>query len=532
MKRRLRNWLQRLVMWIDERRYARPLSRLVRDPLRAQRRLLRNIVEKNAETTFGHQHGFAEIQSVADFQSRMTVQDYESLRPFIEEQARLGIRGLTREMPLFYARTSGTTGRPKDIPVTQDTIRRYREGQRLYTRTIYRAVPQAFDGRVLALGGPPKEGLLDCGIPYGSMSGLLYGSLPDYLRSRYVLSADTLSISDPGQRYHAIACEATAARDITLVAAVNPSTLLRLAQVINDNLTQIIEAIALRDSARALELSRLASRDKRITFADLWPGLAAVTTWTGGNCQLYLAELKQLLPPGTPLIELGYLASEGRLGIVIDAATNRQIPNLRDVFYEFVRREEWDNGQGEFLLLDQLQSGETYYVFITTPNGLYRYHINDIVEVDGWYHATPTFRFVQKGRGVTSLTGEKLDERQIIQVMQELTAHCSNSPFFLMLASKTDRCYRLYVESCLLAPGELDRRLGTINLEFRAKRESGRLPAIEVVLLAPGAGEAYREYCIACGQRESQLKFMPLQYADQCHFDLAPWILRRKHVTA
>ena len=165
MKRRLRNLLQRLVMWIDERRYARPLSRLVKHPLRAQRCLLRNIVEKNAETTFGRQHGFTDILSVADFRAQVAVQDYESLRPFIEDQASLGIRGLTREMPLFYARTSGTTDRPKDIPVTQDTIRRYRQGQRLYTRTIYRAIPQALDGRVLALGGPPKEGVLDCGIP-------------------------------------------------------------------------------------------------------------------------------------------------------------------------------------------------------------------------------------------------------------------------------------------------------------------------------------------------------------------------------
>ena len=50
---------------------------------------------------------------------------------------------------------------------------------------------------------------------------------------------------------------------------------------------------------------------------------------------------------------------------------------------------------------------------MTTQNGLYRYFINDIIQVTGKYNNTPTIQFIQKGDGVISLTGEKLYEDQV-----------------------------------------------------------------------------------------------------------------------
>jgi hypothetical protein len=44
--------------------------------------------------------------------------------------------------------------------------------------------------------------------------------------------------------------------------------------------------------------------------------------------------------------------------------------------------------------------------------------------VTGFFHQTPLLRFVQKGRGVTSLTGEKLYEAQAIEAIQDGAARC------------------------------------------------------------------------------------------------------------
>jgi hypothetical protein len=57
-------------------------------------------------------------------------------------------------------------------------------------------------------------------------------------------------------------------------------------------------------------------------------------------------------------------------------------------------------------------------VFVTNASVLYRYKMNDIVEVAGLYGRTPLIRFVQKGKGVVSFTGEKLYEVQVIAAVE------------------------------------------------------------------------------------------------------------------
>ena len=64
--------------------------------------------------------------------------------------------------------------------------------------------------------------------------------------------------------------------------------------------------------------------------------------------------------------------------------------------------------------IDRFEVGRRYFVFVTTGSGLYRYDMNDIVEVVGLHERTPLIRFIQKGKGVVSFTGEKLYETQVI----------------------------------------------------------------------------------------------------------------------
>ena len=61
-------------------------------------------------------------------------------------------------------------------------------------------------------------------------------------------------------------------------------------------------------------------------------------------------------------------------------------------------------------------------VLVMTATGLYRYFMNDLVETIGFFRATPLLRFVQKGKGVTSLTGEKLYEAQAIEAVRSVSA--------------------------------------------------------------------------------------------------------------
>jgi hypothetical protein len=160
--------------------------------------------------------------------------------------------------------------------------------------------------------------------------------------------------------------------------------------------------------------------------------------------------------------------------------------------------------------------------------------MNDIVRVTGRYRQTPLLRFVQKGQGTTSITGEKLSEDQVLQALLQAEQQFGFSTRFVMtLADELNPGYRMYLESGQLTddrPEELgaflDVTLSERNIEYRNKRDSGRLQPFAVLGLKPGAGEAYKTHRLMQGQREGQYKYLVLQYQKDFDFDLSPYLQR------
>jgi hypothetical protein len=229
------------------------------------------------------------------------------------------------------------------------------------------------------------------------------------------------------------------------------------------------------------------------------------------------------LPQGTAVIEMGYLSSECLGSLNVDVVRNRCVPTLHEQVFEFVEAHHWERDQPATVTLDQLEEGRKYSVIVTTSNGLYRYAMNDIVEVTGRFNETPTIRFVQKGKGVTNITGEKLYEHQVIQAVEEVAQSVGASCEFFMMLAEVDECrYRLYLEPAhdeLFLDRRIDERLADLNIEYKSKRESGRLHPLQVCMLRPGTGDAYKRYCLQNGQREAQFKLVRLQHGHECSFD-------------
>ena len=81
----------------------------------------------------GLEHGFAGVRTVEQYRQHVPVQEYDTLRPYIERQRSTGAAALTTEAPVFYAQTSGSTGTPKYIPIPPSTLRTHRAEQALFT---------------------------------------------------------------------------------------------------------------------------------------------------------------------------------------------------------------------------------------------------------------------------------------------------------------------------------------------------------------------------------------------------------------
>lgn len=532
------------------------LAAMLHDPMREQRRLLMRLLRENADTTFGRQHGFAEIKTIEEFRARVPVSDFEALRPYISAEIANGETALTREAPLRYLRTSGSTGEPKDVPLTRTHLRLLQRIHRLALASQHRACPQAFAGSILAIVSPREEGRLANGKPYGSASGIVSGNTPKLVREKFILPHEVLAITDSRLKYLTILRLALAQRDLSYIGSANPTTLLAILRLYSEHRDALIddlhnggfflaqrlpaevrEAVLPRLRAapgRAAELARLRDAGTPPRLADLWPALRGVMMWTCGGAGVAAAAVGRQLDPGTRILELGYVASEFRGTVTLGRRPESGLPTLFAHFFEFVERASWDGGAPEFLTLDSLRKGVDYYVVVSTPSGLYRYFINDVVRVTGHLHRTPLLKFVQKGRGVTSITGEKLYEGQVLSAVQAVaTAHGVTVHFIKMLADEPLQMYRLYLETdTTMRPDTtafgdaVDDRLQALNVEYAAKRESGRLAPLRAAWLVPGCAEAYKQFRIEHGQREGQFKPAVLAYLRETEFDFEARVIR------
>ena len=553
-RRSVKRWLAdtlvplilRMTAWTARRR----LGRTTRDPMRVQRALLASIVCRNRNTRFGHAHGFDRIDDYDAFARAVPVGDFESLRPYIDAGIATGAPQLTAESPSQYVRTSGTTGTPKDVPLTRSHLEALRRIHRESVAFEHRNCAAAFDGTIVAIVSPAVEGVLANGKPYGSASGIVAGETPAVVREKFVVPAEVLAIDESRVKYLLVLRLAVARRDVTYLGAANPTTLLTLIRLYREHHVELIDDVrrgtfflaerapaaataALRrrlraDPARADVLAALHADGSEPRIADLWPELRLVVTWTCASAGVAVDSLRKELGPDVRIQELGYLSSEFRGTITLGRTRGSGLPTFDTHFFEFAEREQWDAGRRELLTLDRIRKGRDYYVVVTTPSGLYRYFINDVVRVRGFLHATPLLQFVQKGRGVTNITGEKLCEAQVLKaVRDEMARTVGSATFVMMLADEEARRYRLYVEpdrgpvpDAGTLAAAVDARLAELNVEYRAKRESERLAPIEARWLAAGTGEAYKRHCVARGQREGQFKALALDYRRTFGFDL------------
>ena len=538
------------MMWIRKKYYV-PFIELTKNPKINQWNLLKNILHQNKDTHFGSKHKFTSIQSYKDFQNAIPINEYEDLRSYINQQEQTGEPYLNSQQPVMYAQTSGTTGEPKNIPILNASIESYKHSQSLFSYTLYSFDTEVYSGNILAIVSPDIEGYLSTGTPYGAISGLIYKSMPALLRQSYLLPFEIFTVSDYDVKYYLICAFALKSENITLIATPNPSTILRLKDIIDTNFENLLHDIESgnlscmkeidpkkrkginckfkQNQLRASQLRELKKKRGRLIISDIWPNLKLISTWTSGNCSTLLPALRAQLSSKSFIAEIGYMSSEFRGTVNLDIRNEIQVPTLNENFFEFVERDEWGSESPNFLMLHEIELGKDYYIFVTTRNGLYRYFINDIIQVTGKYHNTPTIKFIQKGDGVTNLTGEKLYEDQVNKaVLKVIKNYNLRIKFYVMVGYSKELKYRLYIQQPFKPAyaHEIEEEICQLNIEYMEKRNSGRLMPLEVVCVEKRTAEEFKKYNLDKGQREGQFKLVRLLSDKDCDFNFNKFCIR------
>src|SRR5437899_9662890 len=428
-------------------RHRRAFEAATGDPEQAQARVLRALLRDNADTVFGREHGFATIGSAAEYARQVPIRDYETLRPYIGRIMAGEAGVLTAEAPFMFTTSSGTTGEPKLIPVTAGWARAMATLMRLWTSYALRDHPGMLDARVLTIVGPATEGVAPGGLPYGAMTGLTYQRLPWLVRRQHALPYAAALIRDHESRYF-VTLRLALGRSISSIATPNPSTLLRLAAIVAGRGDELLRAIhdgtlgaaqlepiagagvtgrdvraalmaTLRpDPRRAAFIEAVARRRDGLVLGDCWPELVLVECWLGGSAGSQAPHLDAHFAQQVARRDLGLVAGEGRLTIPVDDHSAAGVLAVHANFFEFVPEEAIEEATPRTLLAHEPEVGRRYYVIVTGGNGLYRYDLNDIVEVQGFHRRTPKVAFVRKGRDMVNITGEKLHLNHVLHAVR------------------------------------------------------------------------------------------------------------------
>jgi hypothetical protein len=189
-------------------------------------------------------------------------------------------------------------------------------------------------------------------------------------------------------------------------------------------------------------------------------------------------------------------------------------------FFEFVEvddlmRNPDDHTAWRFLNAAEIEQGTEYYIFVTTTGGLYRYDINDIIEVVDFYQRTPEIVFLRKGRGMTNLTGEKVSVNQIITAFENASQEAGAiADHFKAEADLQNSRYVFRVEFATHIDAEtrrrflaaLDDQLKAINIEYKSERDSLRLKPPVLHVMREGWYERERKRQVESGKRAFQAK--------------------------
>ena len=333
--------------------------------------------------------------------------------------------------------------------------------------------------------------------------------------------------------------------DITNIATLNPSTILLLCRKIGkwqDRIIRDIEMGALDrnfyiapetrraiekelkpNPTRANELRRILIEKNELLPKDIWPNLEIIECWKGGAVKIYLKELPKYFG-GVAIRDFGCLSSEARSSIAMSDEGADGVLAIDTNFYEFIPAEDIDKDRRRVLLCDALEAGKNYYLIVTTPGGLYRYNIDDIIRVKGFFNKTPVIEFLQKGHNAISMVDEKLYESHVIEAVNRALDETGLFVKFFCACAQQQNGKSRYIflvefndspdiESKTLLLKSIEKELCVQNTEYAELRRAQLLAPSVLKVAKTGQFEKYRETKIKGGAHDTQFK-MPQLTAD------------------
>ncbi len=332
-----------------------------------QERIFKELIKTGRKTVFGKDHDFNNINSYEDFKKVVPIRDYEAFKPYIEQIKEGKHNILWKGVPLYFAKTSGTTSGTKYIPITKESVDNHFDTARnaFFCYMVETGNYSCADGKMIFLSGSPELERVG-GIPTGRLSGISNHLIPRYLRTNQLPSYETNCIEDWETKLEKIV-EETIDQDMTVISGIPPWV--------------------------QMYFDRLMIRSGGKKIKDIYPNFN-VLVQGGVNFEPYRAKLMESIGKKVDTIET-YPASEGFFAFQDSQQHEGLLLNTNfGIFFEFVPIQEIHNPNPARLSLKDVKPGENYALIVNSNAGLWGYNIGDTVK----FVSTNPYRIIVTGR--------------------------------------------------------------------------------------------------------------------------------------
>lgn len=451
----------------------------------AQQAALAALLPAIAQTEFGRAHGVKADMTYAQFRTAVPLRLAAAFEPYVQRMAAGESDVLVPGRCRLFVETAGTTGLgPRLLPVPDAMLRHYRVGLRdalfLYAARVGHA--GVFLGRHAHLGASTALTEQD-GVRRGGLEALLAHALTPWVAANlYALPTELARLPDGPEKTSAAAA-ALGTTDLSLIAGT-PHAVAAFAETVRG-----------RDEEGRPVIPNLQA---------VWPNLECYLLF-GAPVGLF-GEILRTALTSVAFHEL-YAAAEG----VIAAQDDNHKPGLRlltdaGLFFEFVPLADYREDQlaqvgPECVPLEKVQAGVDYLPFVTTPAGLCRCALGDIVRFVSV--TPPRLQFVGRTGLYLNPFGEQVTERELVDTMLAVCArngwHVVNfhvAPYQHRIAAGQEvRCHEWWLElhthtvrtptANVLGPA-FDAELAARNRDYAARRNDRTIHSPQVRLVMPG----------------------------------------------
>lgn len=515
-----------------------------------QQNNIRHLMRKNKSTLYGKAHNFKDVKSVEDYQKTVPLSTYADYDEYVWRMAN-GEKGLlTNFFVRRFTESSGSTGKSKLVPLSA-----WAEWVAQcfgFSAPVGCAVKWfKKEGRRL----PPQKGLLTAEtgsrkVKGGTISCL--SSIP-LLNLRPLVPFFTTSPkevlfpspdSDMDMHYLKLRF-ALPNKKVSYLGTIFITTLESMFFYMEENwemLCDDIEKGIINDSIKMPEELRQKynkklkpnperaeelRREFKKGFASppiiprIWPKVKWMYGMGTGALSLYAKKLRRYIGEDMPIHYLGYTATEAFMAVPIELNSFEYVMLPQNGFYEFrpIDCDSYDN----LLTIKDLEVGKEYELILTNMSGFYRYRIEDVIKVTGYYHQSPKVTFCYRLNQIANISGEKISQMAFDEIVNNLSEKTGD--LFIGYSIYPDRTtspghYVLLVETA--SPVDEDKKAhygeyfeemlckGNVSVEPLIK--SGALGHCEIKFLQKGTYDDYREVLRARGANLNQVK--PIKVID------------------